>query len=116
MVRGELPNKKFYSIPETTSQLGAGDINVVSPTQQAVEQAKMAVKRKLEFPSRQVRAKKRRTSMTPRTSKKRKAPKKKSKKPKKVVKKTIKRVVKKNRAQSKSKPSRVKTSNKLKCM
>ena len=48
MVRGELPHNKFYLLPNAVSpQLGAGDINVVRPTQQAVEQAKMAVKRKL---------------------------------------------------------------------
>ena len=46
MVRGELPHKKFYLIPNAVSpQLGAGDINVVSPTQEAVEQVKMAVER-----------------------------------------------------------------------
>ena len=45
MAKGELPHKKFYLLPNAVSpQLGAGDINVVSPTQQAVEQAKMAVK------------------------------------------------------------------------
>ena len=50
MVRGELPNKKFYIVPDTASpQHGSGGITVVSPTQQAVEQAKIAVKRKLEL-------------------------------------------------------------------
>ena len=113
MVRGELPHKKFYLIPNVASpQLGAGDINVVSPTQQAVEQAKIAVKRKLERIPHQVGGKKLKTS------KKKKTPKlvfKKFKpKPQKSVKKTIKRLPKKKKPQSKSKRSRVKTSNKLK--
>ena len=94
MVRGELPYKKFYLIPDAASlQLGAGDINVVSPTQQAVEQAKMAVKRKLELLPVRERS---------------------SKKTKLSLKKTIKRTPKKKKPQSKSKRSRVKTSNKLK--
>ena len=113
MVRGELPNKKFYLIADAASpQVGAGDINVVSPTQQAVEQAKMAVKRKLELIPHQVRWK------TPRTSKKRKIPSKFLKKSnanqKKDVKKSIKRTSKKKKPRSKSKRSRVKTFNKLK--
>ena len=49
MLRGELPNKKFYIVSDRASpQHGSGGITVVSPTQQAVEQPKMAVKRKLE--------------------------------------------------------------------
>ena len=43
MVRGELPNKKFNIVSDTASlQHGSGGIAVVRPTQQAVEQAKMA--------------------------------------------------------------------------
>ena len=40
MVRDELPNKKFHTVYNTTrSQQGSGDIKVVAPTEQAVEQA-----------------------------------------------------------------------------
>ena len=113
MARGELPHKKFYLLPNAVSpQLGAGDINAVSPTQQAVEQAKMAVKRKLELIPHQVRGKKLKTP------KKKKTPTKNLKKvkpkPQKGVKKTIKRAPKNKKPQSKSKCSRVKTPIKLK--
>ena len=84
MVRGELANKKFYKVSDTASpKHGNGGITVVSPTQQAVEQAKMAVKRKLELlPVRERRG---------------------SRKTKLGLKKTIKSAPKKKRVQSKSK-------------
>ena len=68
-------------------QLGAGASNVVSPTQQAVEQAKIAVKRKLELIPHQVGGKKKKT---PKLDFKKFKP-----KPQKGVKKTIKRLQKK---------------------
>ncbi len=52
MVRGELSNQPYYILNDVKlSQQGDGDIKIVSPTQQNVEQAKMAVKKKIEeFP------------------------------------------------------------------
>ena len=105
MVRGELPNKKFYTVSNTTnSQQGSGDIKVVAPTEQAVQQAKMAVKRKLE--------------LLPKRSKKRKnvgrVKTKREVKKKLKSKKGIKRASKKKKSQSKSRSSRGKATNKLK--
>ena len=48
MFRIKLPYKTFDSIPDTASpQIGAGGITVVSPKQQAVEQAKNGCEEKI---------------------------------------------------------------------
>ena len=48
MVKHELPHEKYYIIPDTTQKGEGVDIQLVAPTQMAVAQAKMAVKRKME--------------------------------------------------------------------
>ena len=84
IAKGELPNKKFYIVSDTAStQHGSGAITVLSPTEHAVEQAKIAVKRKLEL-----------LPVGGRRS---------SKKTKLGLKKTINRAYKKKKHQSKSK-------------
>ena len=49
MVKGELPYKTYYVVnDDKTNQHGNGDIKIVTPTQAAVDQAKMSMKRKVE--------------------------------------------------------------------
>lgn len=50
MVKGKLPHQKVYTVKEIVDkQKGSGgDIKLISPTQAAVDQAKSAIKRKLE--------------------------------------------------------------------
>ena len=50
MSRGELPYREFYTVLDIPStQQGRGDIKLITPTQLAVEQGKMAIQRKLEL-------------------------------------------------------------------
>lgn len=46
MVSNKLPHKSIYVVKDT-NQTGSGDVTVVSPTEQAVLQAKSALKRKI---------------------------------------------------------------------
>ena len=49
MVKGQLPHQKYYIISDETQKgEGGDDIQIVPPTQLAVAQAKMAVKRKMD--------------------------------------------------------------------
>ena len=49
MVKGELPYKQYYVITDDkTNQHGDGNIKIVTPTQAAVDQAKLTIKRKVE--------------------------------------------------------------------
>ncbi len=120
MVRGELPYKKYYVVPNIkSSQEGDGDIKVVTPTQAAVEQAKMVVKRKLEeFPFHPpMKRRRKNTTKTP-TKKKSRSSKKKSKPTKKKSRpikrksvlmrggKGLKRMKKRKQSTTKSKPKK----------
>ena len=131
MVKGELPHKDYYIVPDVSPlQHGGADITVVSPTQQAVDQAKMAIKRKLEelpkplkrrkinvnkkteVPQKTIKSKSKTTKPQSKTKRptvqtnKQKAKSNKSKKPKK----TIKSKPKVKKPQSEVKRSSVKTS------
>ena len=139
MVSGKLPNKPFYILKDDkVVQQGDGDIKLVSPGQQEVEQAKMTVKRKIkEFPF-HTPTKKRRSSKKSKTHTKvkkvkkigkaskgkkklgkRKSKSKRSKKsvkkrPKKNVGKRIKKVKQRRKPQSSTRRLKVNTKAKLK--
>ena len=130
MVAGKLPNKAFYILQDDkVPQQGDGDIKLVSPGQQEVEQAKMAVKRKIdEFPfhsptkkrrthnkpKRSIKKKVKKTGKAIKRKKKQSKPHSKSRRSTKNISKSIKKIKPKRKLQSTSRRSKVNTNRKLK--